>query len=178
MYIIQSDGSKRTLEYEELNQLKKDILWIYDENIWEINCAFAPSYSFSMKYWEYLSLTDDKPTNEAEWDFYKIGSLIILLCFCVEYMDTLGGDQNVFNKEDFSIIKTYVHNFKPKDKPEENLQKKLLLGLEICASLTTSQLHNDEFIHERSNEFYNGLQEMGIDFIASYYEMKLNEQYK
>ena len=175
-YIITSDGTEREIEYEELNQLKKDILWIYDENIWEINCAFAPSYSFKLKYWEYLTLNGDKWFYEEEKQFYKIGALIILLCFCVEYNDVASGDQKVFNKAEIPIITNYVENFVPNDEPEIRLKDKILLGLKIANSMTEEQLLNTDFVHELTDEFYINLKEIGDDFIASYYEQKLKKE--
>ncbi len=124
IYITQSDKTKREIDFEELNQLKKDILWIYDENIWEMNNAFAPSYSFKLKYWEYLTLNGDKWFYDQDKQFYKLGSLIILLCFCVEYNDIASGDQKVFKREEIPTIIEYVLNFKPSDESEEKLKKK------------------------------------------------------
>ena len=176
IYIIQRDGTKREIDFKELNQLKKDILWIYDENIWEINCASAPSYLFKMKYWEYLTLNGDKWFYEEDKQFYKIGSLIILLCFCVEYNNISSGDQKVFKKEELSIVEEYVQNFKPTDEPEKKLKDKVLLGLQIAKSFTDEQLLNTDFEHELNGEFYVDLKEIGTDFIASYYEIKLKRE--
>lgn len=175
-YIIAGDGTEREIEYEELNQLKKDILWIYDENIWEINCAFAPSYSFKLKYWEYLTLNGDKWFHEEEKQFYKTGVMIILLCFCVEYNDIAGGDQKVFNQTEIPLITEYVKNYVPNDEPELRLKDKVLLGLQIANSLTGKQLINTDFVHELTNEFYINLKEIGNNIITSYYEQKLKKE--
>lgn len=175
MYIIQSDGKERELKFEELNMLKKDILWIYDENIWQVNAAFAPNYSFKMKYWEYLSLNGDKWFCEEEREFYQIGSMIILLCFCVEYNDIASGDQKVFKREEIPIVIEYVQNFDPKDEPETKLKNKVLLGLKIANSMTDEQLLNSDFVHDWLDEFYQGLKAIGDDFISYYYEMKLKK---
>ncbi len=172
-YIIKSDGTKREIEYQELNQLKKDILWIYDENICEINCAFAPSYSFKLKYWEYLSLNGDKWFNIEEKQFYKVGALITLLCFCIQYIDIASGDQKVFNKSEIPTIKKYVENYIPNDVREKRLKDKILLGLKIANSMTETQLQNTDFVHELTDEFYINLKKIGDDFIVSYYEQKL-----
>jgi len=56
IFIILPNGSKRGIDYLELNQLKKDILWIYDENLGQLNAGFAPSGSFNSNYWEYLTI--------------------------------------------------------------------------------------------------------------------------
>ena len=175
IYIVQSDGTERKIGFEELNQLRKDILWIYDENIWQVNSAFAPSYSFKMKYWEYLTLNGDKWFYEEEKQFYKIGSLIILLCFCVEYNEIASGDKNVFKREDFPLVTKYVENYKPKNEAETRLKNKISLGLKIATSITEEQLLNTDFEHELIEEFYKDLKKIGDDFIVSYYEQKLKE---
>lgn len=175
IYIIQSDGTERNIEFEELNQLKKDILWIYDENIYQINCAFAPSDSFSLKYWEYLTINGDKWFSEDEKQFYKIGTLIILLCFCVEYNDIASGDQKVFKRKELPIITKYVENYIPNDAPEIRLKNKIQLGLQIANSLTDEQLLNTDFVHDLTDEFYHNLKEIGDDFIIPYYEQKLKK---
>lgn len=148
MYVVQSDGLERKIEFEELNQLKKDILWIYDENIGDINSVFVPSASFKMKYWEYLTLNGDRWFSEEEKRFYKIGVLIILLCFCIEYNDVESGDQRAFKRKELPIITTYVQKFMSKNESEINLKNKVLLGLEIASSITTEQLLDTTFEHE------------------------------
>ena len=176
IFIIQSDGTNREVDFMELNQLKKDILWIYDENYHDLNCAFAPSYSFRMKYWEYLTLKGDKSFYENDKNFYIIGSMIILLALCVEYNCIASGDQKVFNKEDLPQIIKYVSNYVPKDDAEIGLKEKLILGLKIANSITEEQLINSEFEHELDEVFYEGLKEIGIDFIGYYYENKIKDK--
>jgi|GEM_PF-3391420 len=176
IYIIQTNGIKREIDFAELNQLRKDILWLYDENFIQINCAFVPTYSFKLNYWEYLTLHSLKSNEQLE--FYRIGSLITILCQCVEYVDIAGGNQEVFKKEEICIIKNYVENFEPKDDPEINLKAKVLLGLKISESITDQQLLNSEFEHELNGEFFKNINSIGIDFIGAYYDQKLKENTK
>ena len=172
IHIIQSNGSQREVDYIELNQLKKDILWVYDENFNQINAAFVPSYSFQLNYWEYLTLNKSKFNNSEDYEFYKIGSLIIILCQCVEYIDVASGDQKVFKKQEIKIIKKYIQNFKPLDESEELLKTKILLGLTIANSITDEQFLNSEFEHILNDEFYTNLNAIGNDFISAYYDQK------
>lgn len=173
IYIIKPDGHKREIEFEELNQLKKDILWIYDENYLQINCAFVPDYSFKLNYYEYLTLAEEGNNHQGEFDFYKTGSLIIILCKCVEYIDTAGGNQKVFNKSKFPLIEKYIKNYIPIDEPEKNLQSKILLGIQIAKSYTDEQLLDADFQHKSTEKFFENINSIGNDFIAAYFRKKL-----
>jgi hypothetical protein len=172
-FIRRPDGTEREIDWEELNQLKKDILWIYDENFGDIINAFVPDYSFKSNYWEYLTLDGDKWFYEDEKAFYHSGSLIILLCCCSEYVDIAGGSQNVFKKDSLPVIKEYVEDYQPKNEIEKLIKEKVLLGLNISLSMTPENLIDNEFVHERTSEYYEGLNELGNTVIKNYYEEKL-----
>ena len=176
IYITQSDGTKRIIEFAELDQLKKDILWIYDENLGDLPNAFVPHTSFQMQYWEYLTLDGNKWFYEKDREFYKTGALIVLLCFCVEYNDMLSGNQSVFNRAELPTILNYVQNYTHKNEAEQRLTTKVILGLEIAKSLTDEQLKDTDFEHELTKEFFENLKEIGDDFITKYYEDKLNSK--
>lgn len=173
IYITEFEGRKRVIDYQELNQLKKDILWIYDQNIGDMNNAFAPSYSFQLDYWKYLTLDGDKWFYDEEKSFYKIGALIILLCFCVEYNDIAGGDQGVFDKKDFQEIIKYVSDYQPKNNSEQILKDKIELGLEIANSMTEGELLNTDFKHEKQGQFLRNLNQIADEFILKYYNEKI-----
>ena len=153
--------------------MKKDILWIYDENLSDIPNAFAPSYSFGLKYWQYLTLSgDDWLHLREDHEFYTIGILTVLLCLCVEYTDTIGGDRDVFNREDLLIAMKFIENHDPNNLLEIQLKEKVLLGLTIGAEMTTEQLQNPDYEHPRLGEFYDGLQELGTHAILPYFKSK------
>lgn len=172
-FIKLSDGTEREIDWEELNLLKKDILWIYDENFGDIVNAFVPPYSFKSRYWEYLTLNGDKLFYEDEKSFYHTGSLMILLCCCSEYIDIAGGSQDVFERGNLLVIIEYVEQYRPKNEQEKMIKKKALLGLNIAVSITPENLIDNEFVHERTAEYYEGLNELGNAIIRNYYEEKI-----
>jgi hypothetical protein len=172
-FIRRLDGTEREIDWEELNQLKKDILWIYDENFGDIINAFVPVDSFKTKYWEYLTLDGDKWFYDDEKAFYHSGALIILLCCCSEYLDIAGGSQDVFEQEKLPLIKEYVEQYLPKNEQEKLIKEKVLLGLNIALSITPENLIDNEFVHEKTAEYYEGLNELGNTVIKNYYEEKL-----
>ncbi|HEV7348802.1 hypothetical protein [Telluribacter sp.] len=173
IYIKLADGTEREIDWVELNQLKKDILWIYDENFGDIVNAFVPPYSFKTNYWEYLTLNGDKYFNEEEKAFYHIGSLMILLCCCSEYIDIAGGSQDVFKRNNLSVITEYVEQYHPKNQHEKLISEKVLLGLNLAYSMTIENLNDNNFVHERTAEYYDSLNDLGNSVIKAYYERKL-----
>ena len=94
---------------------------------------------------------------EKERAFYHSGSLIILLCCCSEYIDMAGGGQCVFNKANLPTIKKYVEGYHQKNEIEKLIKDKVLLGLNISWSMTPQNLMDNEFVHDRTAEYYEGL---------------------
>lgn len=176
IFIVKPDNTKHEVDWMELNQLKKDILWIYDENLGQINAAFTPSYSFNLKYWEYLTIDGDKLFCKEDKDFYKMGVLVILLCLCVEYNDITSGDQQVFKRHELPIIIKYIKDFKAKDKYEKIIKEKILIGLNIAISLTKEQLVNSGFEHKDLPKFIENINAIGDYFIISYYKSKIKNE--
>ena len=43
------NDTKREVDWPELNDLKKDILWIFVENTFQLNAAFVPKENFTKK---------------------------------------------------------------------------------------------------------------------------------
>ena len=175
IYLIEPNGEKREVDIIELNQLKKDILWMYDQNIGEMNSAFVPSDSFRSKYWKYLTLDGDKWFYKEEKEFYIIGTLIILLCFCVEYNDIEGGDQGVFSKEEFPEIIKYVGSYESQNSSEQALKDKIMLGLEMANSMTELELLTTDFKHIKQAEFLKDINRIADTFILNYYEEKIKD---
>jgi len=174
IFIILPNGSKRGIDYLELNQLKKDILWIYDENLGQLNAGFAPSGSFNSNYWEYLTIDGDKWFYEEDKTFCRTGVLVILLCLCVEYNCIASGDQQVFKREELPTIMDYVTYYEVKNTAERRIKEKILMGLNIAISMTPNQLIDTDFEHKDLPQFYENMNEIGDHFMLSYYQSKLD----
>jgi len=171
IYITRSDGIKRQIEYAELNQLKKDILWIFDENINQIYCSFVPDYSFQSNYWEYLTLDGDKWFHEKDRNFYKQGVLIIILCMTIEYIDTASGNQKHFGQTELGTVIKYIQNFLPTSTEQERLKEIVLLGLSIANSMSETDLINsDGYQHKDLASFYSQTGWVDNTFIKSYFQ--------
>lgn len=168
------DGSKRQTLWTELNQLKKDILWIFDENGGEIQNAFVPDYSFTLSYWEYVTINGDKYFYDDHKNFYREGVLIIILCMLAEYVDIQGGSQLVFGDADLKEIVSYVRLFKPTSVNQNTLKELTILGLTIAISITKDDIaKNEDFEHSDLDKFRSTLQWVNNTFIQAYYKSKL-----
>ncbi len=174
IYITSRTGDRREIEWGELNQLKKDILWAYDENVGDLHNPFIPAYSFPTKYWEYLKLDGDKFFRDEERRFYKQGVLIITLCMAVEYIDTTSGNQQIFGGTKITEIIDYVNNFEPTDIDEKRLKEVIILGLNIADSMTPTDLKNtDGFDHKDLDDFHKHLDWVDRTFVKSYFQNKV-----
>lgn len=173
MFITTIDKQRRVVDWTELNQLRKDILWIFDENTGQLNASFVPDYSFSNKYWEYLTLDNDELPLSLDLDFYKEGVLIIILCMVIEYIDTTIGNQNVFGDTSIHLIDSYIETFRALNQNVEKLKSIVRLGLTIAASMTQQDLlDTDGYNHKDLDMFYSQLNWVDTTFIKSYFNSK------
>ena len=171
IFIKTLDGQDREIEWVELNQLKKDILWIFVENTTQLNSSFVPAYSFQSNYWEYITLDGDEWFYEEDKNFYKQGALIIILCITIEYIDTVGGEQDTFGQTQLNTISQYVHNFKSENTDQERLKNIVVLGLDIANSMTENDLKNSgDYQHKDLDTFYSQTSWVDITFIKSYFQ--------
>jgi hypothetical protein len=168
-YILTSDGQERQIDFVELNNLKKDILWIFDENTNDLPSAFVPRDSFRSKYWEYLSLEGDKWFYEKERRFYRTGVMIILIFMTLEFIDTESGDQKIFGETKVNEIINYVESFKPMKQDEDRLKLILLNLLSIANSMTISDLSNKDFTYPGRDEVVTDLKWVDETFIKFYF---------
>ncbi|KOY86401.1 hypothetical protein AD998_09815 [bacterium 336/3] len=176
IFITNLEGEQRFIEWEELNQLKKDILWFFAENTKQLNASFIPKESFKNKYWEYFTLNYNDFFNKEEHQFYVEGVLIITLGMCIEYIDTLSGDQQIFGETSISEIIEYINKFNPSNENQKKLKKLVELGLEIANSLTpedliSTELNKFEYLH--LNNFYSQLNWVDDTFIKTYFRSLL-----
>lgn len=174
-YSIQKeDGSIREVSWEELNQLKKDILWMFDENGDDLCYAFVPEYSFKLPYWEYVTLKGDGIYTE-ELQFYRQGVLIVILCMLSEYVNIQGGTRFVFGNTTIQEIMRYVSRFKPTNEKEDGLQELVIAGLTVAAMITEEDFYrNEDFEHPELDKFYGKLRWASENFIRAYYKNKLS----
>jgi len=178
MFVEKVGGTKRPIGWTEFNQLKKDILWVFDENGAELHNAFVPADSFILPYWEYVTLNGDQFFRDEEKHFYREGTLVIILCMIAEYVDIQGGSQLVFGDNKITVILTCINQFEPTDEKQASLKEIVLLGLSIAAVITEEDIAiNEDFKHSDLDRFYMQLRWVSKAIIQPYYKAKLNLNY-
>ncbi|RYZ24949.1 MAG: hypothetical protein EOO10_19525 [Chitinophagaceae bacterium] len=178
IFVNNKDSSKRQVGWTEFNQLKKDILWIFDENGAELHHAFVPADSFILPYWEYVTINGDQFFQDDEKCFYREGTLVVVLCMIAEYVDIQGGSQAVFGDNKIKDILTCINQFEPANEKQNLLKGIVLLGLSIAANITAEDIaKNEDFKHPDLDRFYMELQWVSKAIIQPYYKAKLNSNY-
>jgi hypothetical protein len=171
IYIRPFNKEEREIEWAELNQLKKDILWIFDENTTQLNASFVPSESYQSCYWEYLTLDGDKWFYEEDRNFYKQGVLIIILCMTIEYIGTAGGNQKIFGQAKIENILRYIDTLETVNNNQEKLKELVRLGLTIANTMTEDDLlDSDDYDHPDLAKFYSHTGWVDTTFIKSYFK--------
>lgn len=170
-YITTLDGEKREISWEELTQLKKDILWVFDECVGDLHNPFIPDESFKTSYWEYLRLKGERWFNDKERKFYKQGVLVVILCMTVEYTDTVSGNQRLFGNTKIDEVLNYVCDFEPVNADEKKLKDTVRLGLDVAGSMTESDLKNaDGFNHPDLAKLHGQLDWVDRTFVKAYFK--------
>lgn len=169
MYKITCDGKQKEVDWTELNQLKKDILWVFDENTTDLFNAYIPKDSFQRTYWEYLSLNGDKFFYEDEKDFYIQGVLIIILCMTIQYIDTTSGNQDIFGESEIDFIIKCIKDFKPRNPNQNRLKDIVVTRLKTANKLTKDDLINKEYDRGNLDDFIKDLKWIDSEFIQSYF---------
>ena len=174
IFIKNIDGTERSVERKELIYLKKDIVWVFDQNGMELHNSHIPIELFTLPYWEYTLLEGDKGLEEKDINFYKEGAMIILLCMVAEYIDIPGGNQLVFGSTKIASIINYIEKFKPANDNQAKLKESLLLGLSIASSITNSDIViNEDYKHPDLKKFYSRLNWVTNVFITAYYRSRI-----
>lgn len=169
LYIATKEGSRREVGWAELTQLEKDILWVYDQHVGDVHNPFIPDNSYSLKYWEYLSLAGDI-LDERTQRFYRQGILIILLCMAIEYADTLSGNQRHFAGTEIQTIIDCVNRVDPMDPKEKKLRDCVGLALGIAKSMTEEDLNRvNSYIHPDLEILQTQLDWIDETFLRAYF---------
>ncbi len=145
----------RHLGHLELEMAKRDICFFYEEQTqWATlsgNLSFG--YTFALPYWDYLDLRGE--IDQADNDLVRKGSLLILLCECLEFFEDLGTYYLNDNEKQLSL-KNSVNAFDPADKREKEIRDMILI--------LTERIENKDNKWEKTwDEFLNRL------FVADVY---------
>jgi hypothetical protein len=123
IFVKTLEGVEREIDWPELNNLKKDILWFFDENLGDPVNSFVPDYSFTLPYWEYLNIDGGEFFYKEERDFLKEGCLTIINGMICEYVHIPGGSRKVFHDTKIEEINQHIGIFIPANEKQGKLKK-------------------------------------------------------
>lgn len=173
LFIQNPDGTSIEITWIEFNQLKKDILWVFDENIGDLWNAYVPLDSFTLPYWEYTTLYSDGRSSPAELQFLREGALIIVLCVIAENIDPDSGNLSVFKNYKPATISHYMNRIEPDSEEQRELIGLILLGLKIAADADEKiYWEGYEFAHPDRDAFFEKLGWVNETFIVPYFKSK------
>jgi hypothetical protein len=167
-YIETIDGVQKEIAWVEINQLKKDILWYFNENCGDPYNTYVPGDSFLLPYWEYLTLSSTLEAQRSKaLQFLKEGALILLNGMICEYIPVFTGDKSIFGQTDFSTIEVYVSQFASTTKQQEDLKAITLLGLKVACETDFS--NNEENPHPQYQDYLAKMVWVDDYFIKGYF---------
>ncbi len=176
IYIYSLDKVKREVKFDELNEIVKDILWFFHENVDDPINAFVPPYSFNKSYWKYLNIDGDKFFYDQDKFLIVEGCMAIINGMICEYIDIPGGIRDIFENIDMKEIIEYVNDFQPTNEKQTKLKEITLLGLDIANSITASDFYkNEEYNHENLDEYYELTRWIDQNVTKKYFYDKIKE---
>jgi hypothetical protein len=116
----------RHLGHLELEMAIRDICFFYnDQTQWASFNGGSPSfgYTLALPYWDYLDLRGS--IGQVDKDLVRKGSLLILLCECLEFFEDLG-TYYLSENDKLLSLKSSVKVFDPADKKEKEIKDCIL----------------------------------------------------
>ncbi|MBH8557282.1 hypothetical protein [Hymenobacter negativus] len=115
-YRIELNGKQIPVSFEEIHELRKDILPYFDENIGENISVLLPTGQFNRPYWKFLSI--DFEQEWAESIRYKKvveeGCLALLNGIALELLDQPITDlPTSWQETEISTILSYINHYNP-----------------------------------------------------------------
>lgn len=131
----------------ELEMLKRDILFFYDEqsNHATISGELSFGQTFNLPYWDYLDLRGF--INQDDKNLIRRGSSLILLSECLEFFEDLG-TYYLIDDEKLLSVEDAMEKFNPTDTTEEEIRELILVMIsKIKMKDNTWEKNWDEFLN-------------------------------
>lgn len=174
VFIQNMDGSSIELTWIELNQLRKDILWVFDQNVGDLWNPFVPLDSMTLPYWVYTTLNSDSYSNPAELQFLREGAMIIILCVITEHIDVECADREVFKYYKPETIGHYIHRIEADSEQQEELIALIRSGLRMAADLDNNAYWDEYgYHHPERDAYFAKLGWVNDTFIVPYFRSRV-----
>jgi hypothetical protein len=177
--ITRLNGEKIEVDYEDIEPLRKEILYYFDQNMGDIVNAYVPTSDYKHKYWEFLNFEGTSYSYDDEESFFIEGCILILNGMICEYLDIEGGNQNVFLDIKLEKIIEYVRIFNPKSDDQQKMKVITLLGLDLAISITQEIIDmNISYDNLKLDDYFMGAKWIDQIVIQGYLFKKLIDVYK
>jgi hypothetical protein len=146
----------------ELEKAKRDICFFYEEQTqWAtISGNLSFGYTLALPYWDYLDLRGS--IDQADKEFVRKGSLLLVLSECLEFFEDLG-TYYLIDKEKLFILMNSVGAFSSADKTENEIK-------DLILKLTEKIVAND---NKWENAWDESLNKLFVTDIYGYFRNKL-----
>ena len=150
-YRTELSGERMLVSFDEIHELRKDILLYFDDNIGEKICVLLPNGKFDKSYWQYISISFEQEWAESV-KYKKVveeGCLALLNGISLELLDQ---PTSLINKvwlgTNISVIISYLECYKPSSERLELAKCYLLKTYHFILKSTFNDLDRDGMIIE------------------------------
>ena len=171
------DGNHKDVPWFELIQLRKDILWAFDENGPFMHSASLYDECFTLPYWEYACLSGDVHFDKRERNFYKEGGIILTIMQTVSYLHTRRYNPHPFGKTPLKEVQEYIEAFTPSNKRQKRLHEIASSGIAV-AVFKEEKIYGEVDIEYLTIDFLCNLFWVRQACIEKYYKRYLKESVK
>jgi hypothetical protein len=173
-YRIELDGNKVVVGFDEIHELRKDILCYFDENIGEIISVFLPFDKFSRPYWKFISIDFDQEWAESI-RYKKVveeGCLALLNGIALDLLDQPITDiPKDWMGTNFNTIIAYINQYNPNTNRLRLARTCLLETYNFITNVTLNDIDEDgmliEFNPAESGKWFDK------EIVQAYYQWQL-----
>jgi hypothetical protein len=178
-YRTELDGTRIAVSFDEIHELRKDILLYIDENIGEIIGVLLLPSIFNKPYWKFLSIDFTQEWAEST-KYQKVieeGCLAILNGIALDLLDQpVYPIPKSWQETDLNTILSYLNHYNPKTDRLKIAKSSLLQTYTFIASLTFNDLDKDGMLvsfnpAERGRWFDK-------EIVQAYYKWRLESSYR
>ena len=173
IWIDALDGTKIPVAPIEVMELRKEILFVFDQSIPAFEEGYILDECFKRSYWQFTRINGDVDFNDEERSFAIEGGLIVTIALVVQFLEPDYEDREIFDENAAEALE-YLEAFSSDDPLQQELAQITLFGIQLVITILTSGL-SDNDIEELKEDFYDELPWVTQNFIKPYYLKKLEE---
>ena len=145
-YRIELDGKRVAVSFEEIHEIRKDVLLYFDENIGEGIWVLLPDGQFIKPYWKFLSIDfEQKWAKSARYKkVVEEGCLAVLNGIALDLLDQPITDQpKGWQGTEIITILSYINDYNPDSERLKLAKAHLLKTYDFISNLTRNDIDED-----------------------------------